>query len=70
MATGLTPIFTYWENNHFQHEMGLLSEEQWIASRKAMDAVAQRPDVQFWWKTEREEMRKSFADVVDELMAE
>ena len=70
MATGLTPIFTYWENNHFQYEVGLLSEEQWIASRNAMKAVVQRPDVQLWWKTERAEMRKSFADVVDELIAE
>ncbi len=70
MATGLTPIFTYWENNHFQYEMGLLSEEQWLSSRNAMKAVVQRPDVRFWWQSERAEMRKSFADVIDELMAE
>jgi len=70
MATGLTPIFTYWENNHFQYEMGLLSEEQWLSSRNALKAVVQRPDVRLWWQTERGEMRKSFADVVDEVMAE
>ena len=70
MATGLTPIFTYWENNHFQYEMGLLSEEQWLSSRNAMSAVLQRPDVQLWWQTERSEMRKTFADIVDELLAE
>jgi len=70
MATGLTPLFTYWENNHFQYEMGLLSEEQWQASRNAMRAVVKRPDVQLWWQSERAEMRKTFADVVDEVMAE
>jgi len=69
MATGLTPIFTYWENNHFQYEMGLLSEEQWVSSRNAMEAVLQRPDVKLWWQSERSEMRKTFADIVDELLA-
>ena len=70
MATGLTPIFTYWENNHFQYEMGLLSEEQWESSQNAMKAVLRRPDVQLWWQTERAEVRKTFADVVDDLLAE
>ena len=70
MSTGLTPIFTYWENNHFQYLTGLLSTEQWIASRNAMAAVLKRPDVLVWWETERREMRKSFADIVDEVIAE
>lgn len=68
MSTGLTPLFTYWENNHFQYQVGLLSEEHWIASLHAMSAVLVRPDVQAWWKTERLEMRESFATVVDDLI--
>ena len=66
----MTPIFTYWENNHFQYEMGLLSEEQWLSSRNAIQAMVARPEVQFWWQTERKEMRTSFADIVDRAIAE
>ena len=68
-TTALTPIFTYWENNHFQYEMGLLSEEQWLSSRNAIQAMVARPEVQFWWQTERKEMRTSFADIVDQAIA-
>ena len=70
LSTALTPIFTYWENNHFQYEMGLLSEEQWLSSRNALKAMVQRPEVRAWWQTERNEMRKTFTDVVDAVMAE
>lgn len=70
LSTALTPIFTYWENNHFQYEMGLLSEEQWLSSRNALKAVVQRPEVRAWWQSERKEMRKTFTDVVDAVMAE
>ncbi len=70
LATGLTPIFTYWENNHFQYEIGLLSEEQWRSSRNAMKAMLEKPEVQAWWQHERKEMRKSFADVVDAVLDE
>ncbi|MDH4110368.1 MAG: hypothetical protein OEW35_18960 [Gammaproteobacteria bacterium] len=69
MSTGLTPLFTYWENCHFQYQMGMLSEEHWLASVNAMSAVLRRPDVQAWWATERAEMRGSFAAIVDELLA-
>ena len=69
-STALTPIFTYWENNHFQYEMELLSEEQWLSSRNALKTIVARPEVQFWWQTERKEMRKSFADIVDQVIAE
>ena len=70
LSTALTPIFTYWENNHFQYEMGLLSEEQWLSSRNALKAMVQRPEVRAWWQIERNEMRKTFTDVVDAVMAE
>ena len=30
------PWMSYFENNHFQYETGLLSEEQWISTRNAM----------------------------------
>jgi hypothetical protein len=50
--------------------MGLLSEEQFLSSRNALRAVVGRPEVRAWWQTERLEMRKSFAKVVDEEIAE
>jgi len=70
MSTGLTPLFTYRENNHFQFQMRLLSEEHWVASMHAMSAVLARPDVQAWWKTERLEIRQAFAHVVDDLISQ
>ena len=34
------PWFSYWENVHFQYQIGLMSEEQWISSRNSMLAHA------------------------------
>lgn len=65
------PLFSYWENNHFQYQMGLMPEEQWNASRNAIRNYLQRsPGRLEWWATERPNVRKSFADAVDEILAE
>ncbi len=64
------PWFSYWENNHFQYQVGLLSEEQWIASRNSMWHRMQEPIYREWWETERLEWRESFAQTVDEVVAE
>jgi hypothetical protein len=64
------PWFSYWENNHFQYQVGLLSEEQWIASRNSMRHRMQEPIYREWWETERLEWRESFAQTVDEVVAE
>jgi hypothetical protein len=58
----------YWENNHFQYQQGLLSEEQWVASSKAILQRANDPQFRRIWDIEREIVRKSFADVVDEIL--
>ncbi len=64
------PWFSYWENNHFQYQVGLLSDEQWIASRNSMRHRMQEPIYREWWETERLEWRESFAQTVDEVVAE
>ena len=60
----------YWENNHFQYQLGLLPEEQWEASRNAIRNSARRPRFRENWEIERTVVRKSFADAVDEILAE
>ncbi len=63
------PLFSYWENNHFQYQMGLLPEEQWNASRNSMSNFIKRPGFLEWWEGERIQVRKSFATAVDEIIA-
>jgi hypothetical protein len=61
----------YWENNHFQYQLGLMPEEQWEASRKAIGGMAKRdPRFLTVWNTERTVVRKSFADEVDLILRE
>ena len=64
------PWFSYWENNHFQYQIGLLSEEQWLSSRNSMLDRFKEPLYQEWWESQRQEWRKSFADEVDNVLAE
>ncbi len=58
----------YWENNHFQYQLGLLSEEQWAASRNSIGQWARRQLFLDSWELERTQVRKSFADAVDEIL--
>ncbi len=60
----------YWENNHFQYQLGLLSEEQWEASRNAIRDVSTNPRFLKTWELEHDIVRKSFAEAVDEILRE
>jgi len=64
------PYFNYVENNHFQYQLGLLSEEQWISTRNNLRSRARDPLFLAWWEVERENWRESFAQEVDELIKE
>jgi hypothetical protein len=64
------PWLTYWENSHFQHQMGLLSDEQWLSSRNSLRDVVQLPVFREWWTVQRNAWRESFAQEVDRLIAE
>ena len=50
--------------------MGLLSDEQWLSSRNSLRDVVQLPVFQEWWTVQRNAWRESFAQEVDELIAE
>ncbi len=60
----------YWENNHFQYQFGLLAEEQWNASKNSIRIAIMEPTFLDVWELERGQVRKSFADAIDEIMAE
>jgi hypothetical protein len=64
------PIVGYWENNHFQYQLGLMPEEQWFASRNAMRGGANNPYFLEWWEDQRSSWRESFAQAVDEVIEE
>ena len=64
------PWLSYWENIHFQHQVGLLSDEQWLSSRNSLRNVAQISAFQEWWPEQRNSWRDSFAREVEALIAE
>ena len=64
------PSLNYQENNHFQYQLGLLSEEQWLSTRNNMRTKARNPVFLEWWEGERASWRESFAQAVDELIEE
>ncbi|MEP6390895.1 MAG: hypothetical protein ABJ056_13325 [Halioglobus sp.] len=65
-----SPWMTYYENNHFQYELGLLSAEQWEASKRAITVLAKKPGVLEWWGSKRVDFTVSFAEEVDEIFAQ
>ena len=64
------PGLNYAENNHFQYQLGLLSEEQWLSTRNNWRERARNPVFLEWWEGERASWRESFAQAVDELIEE
>ncbi len=60
----------YWENNHFQYQIGLLPEEQWEASKNSIRGQAKQQAFLDTWEMERFQLRKSFAEEIDELLEE
>jgi len=68
IQSGWNPMMAYWENNHFQYQLGLMSEEQWLASRNAMRGRANNPYFLEWWEDQRSSWRESFAQTVDEVI--
>ena len=70
MSTLMSTRIAYWENNHFQYQLGLLDEEQWKASQNNIRRLSALPDFREMWLVERHEVRKTFADEVDKILAE
>ena len=70
LITRYAARIAYWENNHFQYQIGLLPEEQWEASKNSIRGHASRQTFLDAWESERFQLRKSFADEIDEILAE
>jgi hypothetical protein len=67
----LAARIAYWENNHFQYQMGLMPAEQWQASRNAIARRAKGdPNFLVAWAQERPVVRQSFADAVDQILVD
>jgi hypothetical protein len=67
----LAARIAYWENNHFQFQMGLMTEEQWQASRNSIARRAKiDPNFLVAWARERPVVRRSFAEAVDQILME
>jgi len=65
----LAARIAYWENNHFQYQMGLMPEEQWQASRNSIARRAKvDPNFIVAWARERAVVRRSFAEMVDQIL--
>ena len=59
-------LFIYWETNHLLKEMGLLDQEHWNASLRAMKHTSHIPGFRQAWENEKSSFRESFQDVVDQ----
>ena len=64
------PWLTYFENNHFQYEIGMLSEEQWTSTRNTMRTWARMPLFQEWWMDQKADWRQSFVMQMDAVIEE
>ena len=64
------PAITYYENNHFQFQLGMLSEEHWQSSKNGIRGLASDQLFRDWWEDSGETFRNSFATEVDVLVSE
>ena len=60
--------FIYFENVHFQYQLGMISEEEWTSTRKLVQFVFLRPCTVPWWERTKGLWRHSFVAEVDSLI--
>ena len=70
LTTRYAARIAYWENNHFQYQIGLLPEEQWEASKNSIRGQATQQAFLDTWERERFQLRRSFADEIDVILKE
>jgi len=68
---GLSALFSYFENNHFQYQLGMISEEQMDTIRAGIAGVFEDNFTrQYWISTSKTgSWRKSFTAEVDGILA-
>ena len=59
--------FSFYENLHFQHQLGLISDEEWGATIVNISDDISEPCFNFWNANERKFWRPSFANEIDFL---
>lgn len=59
----------FYENNHYQYQLGMVPEELWLASKRSLtsDLVSSQEFREFW-ERDRGNWRRSFATIVDDLI--
>lgn len=60
--------FIYFANEHFQFQIGMLSEEHWAAAKKFMSAEFRRPCTRQIWRIQEDGWRDSFAKEVNAVL--
>ena len=70
-ATFVSIAFRNFENNHFQHQLGLLTEEHFEASEVALRGIfTSMPIYLQEWSVQKIQYRKSYVEWVDSLTTE
>jgi hypothetical protein len=60
--------FTYFENLHFQYQLGMISEEEWSATQRSISYDFLRPCGNAYWQRTKQFWRESFVAAIDRLL--
>jgi hypothetical protein len=60
--------FVYYENNHFQHKLGLVDLEHWQATQNSIKRVLTMATAREYWTNNSHTYRDSFRIRVDEIL--
>ena len=60
--------FVYYENNHFQHKLGLVDLEHWQATQNSIKRVLTMGAARDYWANNSHTYRDSFRIRVDEIL--
>ena len=66
----LTITMRHFEDLHYQHQQGLLTDETWAANLRGIDWSVRRPGFKRLWSGNEPFYRKSFVDLVEKLVKE
>lgn len=65
----LEASFIYYENVHFQYQLGMIGEEEWAASKRLISRGFElAPCSRVWWRQTKETWRESFASEIGSLL--
>jgi hypothetical protein len=59
--------FTYYENIHFQYQLGMINEEEWRATQRVISSDFLKPCLSSYWRETKRYWRESFVSDIDTL---